>query len=253
MSSQPICTDLLNATSLLASACGATPCVKPDGPTPDPCGPAPAPASLSPRRAKELGLLTSGTYGQRGFISLRAVDLKLSLENRLKQRSNTDGSTLFKLTWKEVITPARRCVFLLRASGRRTSEADCTSWPTPQVHDTHEQSVANGMNKNGRLLRENGSDFGAGLAVTAKLASWPTPNAQDGVGAAQLASWATPRANDAEKRGQPADDPRNGLVTQAAMTSWATPAARDFAATGARKRTRSNTARRAGHCRARSY
>jgi hypothetical protein len=72
MSSQPIYTDSLNATSLLASACGATPCVKPDGPTPDPSGPAPAPASLSPRRAKELGLLTSGTYGQRGFISLRA-------------------------------------------------------------------------------------------------------------------------------------------------------------------------------------
>jgi hypothetical protein len=238
MSSQPIYLDSLNATSLLASACGATPCVKPDGLTPDPSGPAPARASLSPRRAKELGLLTSGTYGQRGFISLRAVDLKLSLESRLRQRSNTDGSTLFKLTWKEVLTPARRFVSLLRGSGRRTSEAGCTSWPTPSVVDDNNsrrgsESVAK------QLARANPM---SSLAITSTLAGWPTPNYQDGEGGgqakralnpersndlndfAQLASWATPncpRAHESDTTAGKWYDSQNqkDLTYQASLTA----------------------------------
>ena len=38
--------------------------------------------------------------------------------------------------------------------------------------------------------------------------------------------WPTPRANDAEKRGEIANDPRNGLP--AAVKYWPTPAARDY-------------------------
>ena len=38
-------------------------------------------------------------------------------------------------------------------------------------------------------------------------------------------SWPTARANDAEKRGQVADDPRNGLVTTARLASWPSPTA----------------------------
>lgn len=41
-------------------------------------------------------------------------------------------------------------------------------------------------------------------------------------------SWPTPRANDSEKRGQVADDPRNGLVTAANLASWVTQSARDL-------------------------
>ena|SRR3990167_8362109 len=78
----------------------------------------------------------------------------------------------------------------------------------------------------------------ASLEHAVKFASWPTPLLNDATGsqyayasgdhnkpvlklpgAANLVSWATPRANDAEKRGIPADDPRNGLVTQVQQTS----------------------------------
>jgi hypothetical protein len=37
---------------------------------------------------------------------------------------------------------------------------------------------------------------------------------------AKLSGWGTPRANDAEKRGQPAPDPRNGLVNEAQLTAF---------------------------------
>jgi hypothetical protein len=41
----------------------------------------------------------------------------------------------------------------------------------------------------------------------------------------QSATWHAPRCNDAEKRGNVADDPRNGLVGQG--ENWPAPAARD--------------------------
>lgn len=40
--------------------------------------------------------------------------------------------------------------------------------------------------------------------------------------------WATPRANDAEKRGNLAPDPRNGLPMQAQLAGWPTPTTRDW-------------------------
>ena len=40
--------------------------------------------------------------------------------------------------------------------------------------------------------------------------------------------WPTPRANDAEKRGQLAEDPRNGLPMVAQVAGWPTAAARDW-------------------------
>ena len=55
----------------------------------------------------------------------------------------------------------------------------------------------------------------------------------------ECGSWPTPRANDAEKRGNIANDPRNGLP---AAVRWATPVARDWKGPGmskARLQTRS--------------
>lgn len=81
-------------------------------------------ANLSARQAKKLGLMTSGTFGQHGFTSLNSCDLQLCLANKLKQQLNTDGPTLFNLTWKTLVTPSRRSVFALRGSVRRTSETE---------------------------------------------------------------------------------------------------------------------------------
>lgn len=98
-------------------------------------GLAPAPASHSAWLAWVVGLTTSGTFGPSGSTSSSSAALRSSLVSRLKQRLGTAGSTLFKLTWKESVTPSRLSVSLLRASARRTSDSACGSWPTPIVND----------------------------------------------------------------------------------------------------------------------
>jgi len=185
-----------SAISLPESGCGLTPCDLPDGRTIDPCGRAPVPVSRSVLPARNPACPTTGTCGPSGSTSSASASLSSSLVNRLKHRSATVGSTLFKLTWKEVATPSGRSVSLLRASARRISDNDCGSWPTP--------------------CQQDGPNGG------------PNQGADRLPGAASLASWPTTRANDAEKRGNVADDPRNGLVTAANLASWVTPSARDW-------------------------
>ena len=88
--------------------------------------------SLSQGNKKDL--MTKDTSGQFSQNSLTSANLQSSLENRLKQQLNTDGSILFKMTWKDMATPAHRRYCLLRALVRRTSDTGCTevgSWSTP--------------------------------------------------------------------------------------------------------------------------
>ena len=167
----PIWLATLNATSSPESAAGASPCDLPGGPTTDLCGRVAAPANLSARQAKAMGLLTSGTYGPRGSISSSSADLQSSLVSRLKQQLTTSGSTLFRMTWKEKVTPSGRLVCLLRASGHRTSGNDCGSWPTPLVNDTSGSTHCySGKNSDGT------NRIALKLPGAVQLAPWPTPN-----------------------------------------------------------------------------
>lgn len=163
--------DTPSATFSPALASGPMPCDKQDGPMTVRSGPDHALASLSARQAKEMGLLTSGTYGPRGSTSSASADLQSSLVNRLKQQLTTSGSTLFKMTWREKVTPSGRLVFLLRASGHRTSGNDCGSWPTPLVNDTSGSTHCySGKNPDGT------HKIALKLPGAVQLAPWPTPN-----------------------------------------------------------------------------
>ena len=80
------------------------------------------------------------------------------------------ASTEFSLTWKLSATPARRSVFRLVPSMRRTSGIACGSWPTPQERDHRigmEERAKGEQSQNGR--RVNLPDYAA--------AAWPTPSA----------------------------------------------------------------------------
>jgi hypothetical protein len=156
---------LHSVTSSPGLGFGVTPSEVQDGQITAQYGPEAAPANLSPRRAKELGLLTSGTYSPRGSISSSSAVLSRSLVSRLKQVSDRDGSTLFKLTWKESVTPSGRSVSLLRASVLRTNDSDCSSWLTPSAN---EDAAGN-----------PGAKMQAMLGSQAKLAVWATPNTMD--------------------------------------------------------------------------
>jgi len=168
--------DIHSATSSLESECGATRSDKQDGQTTSQCGRVPAHANLSARQAKEKGLLTSGTCGQSGFISSRSLKLKQFLGNRLQARTDSLGSTLYKLTWKLRATPTGRLISALRALAHRTPGNVFSSWPTPATRD-HKGGYQGGRIRNGKISTDT-------LDVTAQLATWPTPQAIDGQGKA---------------------------------------------------------------------
>ena len=238
--------DIPNATSLPESESGRTPCDRQDGPTIDPSGQEVAPVNLSHRQAKEAGLLTSGTCGRHSTGSSASVNLMLSLVSRLRAKTDLLGSTLFNLTWKQRDTPSGRSICALRASGRRTSGNDCTSWPTPKASEAEKDSrTLDGA------LTEVARGKGPSLSATVQLTSWPTPQSSDMTGGGQakratgranlndhamLASWATPRAQDdnqsrmsAEAAEREMNRPNSGtsLALQSQLASWTSPSARD--------------------------
>ena len=194
MSDQMISKATLNATSSPASACGVMRSGLPDGPTTGQCGPEAAPANHSAQQEKARELVTNATCGLPGSVSFRSAALRSSLVSKLKQRLTTDGSTLFNLIWKAKATPAGRLVYRLRASGRRTLDKDCGSWPTPNTMEGGQTSRSG--NWKGELLMGG-------------LVGWPTPIVGDITGG--------PRPPDS-RRG-----PAPGLQAEAYLTSWPTP------------------------------
>lgn len=218
--------DLPSAISSQESASGPTPSALPVGQMIDRSGRDLAHASLSPRQAKELGLLTSGTSGRRGTGSLSSVVLTSSLGSKLKARTDGFGSTLYQLTWKVSTTPWGRSFCLLRASVLRKGDTDCGSWPTPTV-SSGDYQIKNGE----RILKLSGA---------AKLANWPTPKASDGQkggpnrgdltlpSAAAMAGWPTPKASDMTGGGQAKrHKERSNLNDFVMLAGWATPTAKE--------------------------
>ena len=121
----------------------------------------------------------------------------------LKETTAILGSTLYKMTWKESITPSGRVLPWHVASGRRTSDSDCTGWPTPlaRVNCVRADAAEKEMNR-----PTSGGGGKCNLTVMAHMVGWPTPCQQDGPkggpqqgedrlpGAAPLAGWPTPSA-----------------------------------------------------------
>lgn len=196
--------DTCSATSSQASACGATRCASQAGPTTAPSGRDHALASLSAWQAWVVGWTTSGTFGPTGSISSSSAALASSLVSRLKRRSAMAGSTLFKLTWKESATPARRSVFLLRASARRTSGNDFGSWPTTTTTDA----------KGSRALGYGGQNFMT-LTDAAQMAGWTTTTRDGKDSGADI----RPRADGKDRFDQ--------LPRQANLAGWPTTSASD--------------------------
>ena len=176
--------DLFSAISLPALAAGVTPCALPDGLTTDLFGQAVAHANPSAPPAPKKAPLMIGTSGLSGSISSASAALELSLVSKLKQRLTTDGSILFNLIWKVKATPAGRQVYRLRASGRRTSDSDCGSWPTPQTMDTlPPMDYEKRLNHPGRP----GRTVSGNLREVVTIVGWPTPLRADGRGSAGAA------------------------------------------------------------------
>ena len=199
-----------NAISSPASASGPMRFDAPAGPIADLSGPDLALASLSPRQAKAAGLMTSGTFGLISTGSSASAALQSCLENRLRARLSTLGSTLYTLTWKPWITPSGVSRSRLRASVRRTSETEAIGlergWTTPQAHDT------SGRSSGQKAL--HGTKHGcACLVQDALLAGWTTTTTRD---------WKDSGA-DIVPRSDTGKDRFDQLPRQANLAGWGTP------------------------------
>jgi hypothetical protein len=126
----------LNATGLPGSECGPTLSEWLDGRTRDLLGRAVVRANLSPRQAKELGLMMSGTSGLRGTGSLHSADLSTCLGSKLQALPDSVGSIEFLPTFKTRTTPAGRSISALAASHFRFDGRAFSLWPTPTVNDS---------------------------------------------------------------------------------------------------------------------
>ncbi len=176
------------------------------------------PASRSPQRDNGEDTTTSDTLPRHGSISSVSAALQSSLESKLRERLpivSTPGWMIYRMHWKNKVTPRGRQYCQLVASVRPISGKDFFSelcgWPTPTRGD-----AANAKN-NGAKRHNPDSKHHAGttLVDAGQMAGWPTPRTETGgsdhsqirpsghsgttnpSGAAQLAGWATTLANPA--------------------------------------------------------
>ncbi len=204
----PTLEDIRNATSLQELVAGPTPSDYRCGQTIDLFGQevAPASPSVQPEKAKHQAM--NATSGPNGSDLSEQFDRQSSLANRLKRQLDGVGSTLFTLTWKRKATPLGRPYYQLAASGRRISDSDCGSWPTPNAGPQNDGDTT--WQERRKELKEkhgNGNGFGMVLGQAVQLASWPTPATADtgisetarqgGENLSVIASWATPTRQDA--------------------------------------------------------
>ena len=177
--SQPNLWDTPNATSLPGEGSGALPCERQDGPTTDRCGPEAAPAHLSAQQAKAKGLQTLVTSGLIGYDSSKSYALQCFLENRLRQRLDTAGSTLFRLIWRQRITPLGKRYLERAALAHRTSGNAYTSVPTPDTGISLTDANWEQRREQCKKKHNNGNGFGMTLGMAVQLATVPTPQTHD--------------------------------------------------------------------------
>lgn len=205
-----------SAISSQASGCGPTLFAAPAGQMIDLFGPVPVLANLSPKQARELALMTSGTFGLTSIGSSASASLQSYLESRLQAKTQILGSTLYRLTWKPWRTPSGPSRSRLRASVLRTSVTGSTGWPTPRSADGEKNVRA--LEGALREIARKGSP--QDLCQAALLAGWTTPTMRDWRDTGEIKP-RVPGLNTVF--GMRADQ----LGRQAVLAGWPTPVVRD--------------------------
>lgn len=219
MSMLPIFEASHSAISSQASADGATPFGLPDGQTIGLSGREALHANPSARQESVSGKTTNDTSHRSGSISSYSAALQSFLANRLRTRSESAGSMIYKTGSKMAATPADRPFLQLQASAPRTSESGSTleasGWVTPTTRDWKDSGTD-------IKPRADGTERFDQLPRQANLAGWPTPCASNGEtgmtstrgdtgkvssalpAQANLAGWPTPTVQDG-KHGVPTE------------------------------------------------
>mgnify|MGYP000870216340 CR=1 FL=1 len=178
--------------------------------------------------------------------------LTASLRRRLRPES---GAMEFTHQWKEVTTPGGRTIPKASASGRRTSDNDCTGWQTP----TTEDAGRTGSLEMWQAFTDNQQWSGCRLRNEVHTAGWNTPRATDGANggpnqsggalpadAAMVVGWPTPKEQEdgrtleqyeaarqrgyEQRKGKTSGGPaskQGGLAIAAQLAPWPTVSTQD--------------------------
>ena len=201
MSRQMTFEDMFSAIFLQESESGLMRSGEQDGQTTDQSGLDHALANLSPQQEKEKDLKTKDISGLTSTTSSASANLQSSLESKLRQRTASIGSTLYKLTWKHRSTPSGLQICALRASVLRTSDKDSTGWPTPCSSDNRDRGKWDDPAIKRRM------DIGKSIELSMLV---------------HVAGWPTPVSHNAKQMGYPAEWTRNTiqLGTLVHLTGW---------------------------------
>lgn len=192
--------------------------------------PSPSRVSRFQRQGSGKDMKTSGTSGRSCSQSSASSGLSLALANRLRPVTASLGSTLFRLTWSQRVTPSGRSIFRLAASAHRTSGNGCTSqgsWQTPTKDDAGRKG--SGEDYQQKYL-EMGQTSHCRLRSQAQLASWATPADHDKKG-----TFYTRYNENGKEPGR-----MNALQDQAQLASWPTASSRDWKDTDGMSETGTN-------------
>lgn len=192
-----------NTSSVISSpgsAAGLTRSASPAGPTIAPSGPAPVRVSRFRAQDSTRAMPINDTSGPLFSASSPSAGLQSSLENRLRARTDVNGSPEYVLTWKHWDMPAGPPICALRASARHTSGNGCSGWQTPMAGSQRKSARAISREGNSRL--GGGQRSPPGLEQQAELAVGIRPK--------EMVGYATPRAIDGRPKG---NGPRPDTLT----------------------------------------
>ena len=187
------------------------------------CGALDELATQYARSAATHGWPTSATYGRKPGGLQPSATLDESLGSKLRAQAVWIGSREYVVRWRFSVTLLGLRISRLRASARRNSDSDYGGWPTPNVPNGG-RSIAHAELKGGTAYHK-GKKVQVGLEAVAKMAGWPTPNAErpdaDTTFArgnptlGKVAGWATPRVGHGYGSPKRAQDAKGRLEDQA--------------------------------------
>lgn len=168
-----------SATSSPESAAGRSPCNSPESTTELRYGPEALRVSRSALPGNSSDNSTRGISRLSSSTSSVSAALQSSLGSRLRQQLQNRGCAIYKLTWKEKITPSGLPYSQLVASAHRTSASDSslvrTTWPSPCAQN----GTVNGYTDWEKVIKRKETGRQQNLQDVVILAAWATPTAND--------------------------------------------------------------------------
>src|SRR6478736_614123 len=128
---------------------GRSPSNSLDGPTTSPSTPEAVPVNRFRAPVTDLGNSTNGISGRNSIVSCGSLTLQRSLVSKLRAKTDWNGSTEYRLIWKNSALMSARVICQLQASVVTTSGSESSGLPTPTAME--------------------GKDFGYAPSLLAKL------------------------------------------------------------------------------------